>query len=157
MKHLYWNSVNGKEAGCHYNRTILGMLKWNKMNEMSVKKWWNEICGRGETGETLRRDRVKTLSTANPPNFTLVPAAHFNSVSPILLLRKATVILAESLPFLFSFISICLSDAHLWAWWRFHLVCLVHMLRRYIVLLIAIHPSDRDVKPGNPLGSYRQE
>ena len=33
----------------------------------------------------------------------------------------------------------------------------VHILRRHIVLLIAIRPSDGDVKPGGPLGAYRQE
>ena len=33
----------------------------------------------------------------------------------------------------------------------------VCMLRRHIVLLIAIHPSDGDVKPGGPLGAFREE
>ena len=31
------------------------------------------------------------------------------------------------------------------------------MLRRHIVLLIAIRPSDGDVKPGGPLGAFRKE
>ena len=31
------------------------------------------------------------------------------------------------------------------------------MLRRHIVLLIAIHLSDGDVKPGGPLGAFREE
>ena len=31
------------------------------------------------------------------------------------------------------------------------------MLRRYIVLLIAIRLSDEDVKPGGPLGAFREE
>ena len=31
------------------------------------------------------------------------------------------------------------------------------MLRRRIVLLIAIRPSDGDVKPGGPLGAFREE
>ena len=31
------------------------------------------------------------------------------------------------------------------------------MLRRHIVLLIAIRPSDGDVKPGSPLGAFREE
>ena len=30
------------------------------------------------------------------------------------------------------------------------------MLRRHIVLLIAIRPSDGDVKPGGPLGAFRE-
>ena len=33
----------------------------------------------------------------------------------------------------------------------------VYMLRRHIVLLIAIRPSDGDVKPGGPLGAFREE
>ena len=33
----------------------------------------------------------------------------------------------------------------------------VCMLRRHIVLLIAIRPLDGDVKPGSPLGAFRQE
>ena len=31
------------------------------------------------------------------------------------------------------------------------------MLRRHIVLLIAIRPSDGVVKPGGPLGAFREE
>ena len=31
------------------------------------------------------------------------------------------------------------------------------MLRRHIVLLIEIRPSDGDVKPGGPLGDFREE
>ena len=31
------------------------------------------------------------------------------------------------------------------------------MLRRHVVLLIAIRPSDEDVKPGGPLGAFREE
>ena len=33
----------------------------------------------------------------------------------------------------------------------------VCMLRRHIVLLSAIRPSDGDVKPGGPLGAFREE
>ena len=33
----------------------------------------------------------------------------------------------------------------------------VHMLISYIVMLIAIRPSDGDVKPGCPLGAFREE
>ena len=33
----------------------------------------------------------------------------------------------------------------------------MYTLRRHIVLLIAIRPSDGDVKPGGPLGSFREE
>ena len=33
----------------------------------------------------------------------------------------------------------------------------VYMLRRHILLLIAIHLSDGDVKPGGPLGAFREE
>ena len=25
-----------------------GLMKWDEMDEMSVEKWWNEICGRGK-------------------------------------------------------------------------------------------------------------
>ena len=25
-----------------------GLMEWNEMDEMSVEKWWNEICGRGK-------------------------------------------------------------------------------------------------------------
>ena len=31
------------------------------------------------------------------------------------------------------------------------------MLRRHIILLIAIRQSDGDVKPGDPLGAFREE
>ena len=31
------------------------------------------------------------------------------------------------------------------------------MLRRHVVLLIATHPSDGDVKPGGPLGAFQEE
>ena len=48
---------------------------------------------------------------------------------------------------------------------RLYITCLdsspnpsaVCMLRRHIVLLIAIRPSDGDVKPGGPLGPFREE
>ena len=33
----------------------------------------------------------------------------------------------------------------------------VYMLRRHIVLSIVIRPSDGDVKPGGPLGAFREE
>ena len=33
----------------------------------------------------------------------------------------------------------------------------LRMLRRHILLLIAIRPSDGDVKPGGPLGAFREE
>ena len=33
----------------------------------------------------------------------------------------------------------------------------IYMLRRHIVLLIVIRPSDGDVKPGGPLGAFRVE
>ena len=32
-----------------------------------------------------------------------------------------------------------------------------YMLRKHIILLIAIRPSDGDVKPGGPLGAFREE
>ena len=38
-----------------------------------------------------------------------------------------------------------------------HFLIAVCMLRRHIVLLIAIRPSDGDVKPGGPLGAFREE
>ena len=31
------------------------------------------------------------------------------------------------------------------------------MLRRHIILLIAIHPLDGDIKPGSSLGAFREE
>ena len=36
-----------------------GQMKWSEMNEMSVKKWWNEICGRGK----LKKFREKPTQT----------------------------------------------------------------------------------------------
>ena len=33
----------------------------------------------------------------------------------------------------------------------------VYMLRRHIILLIAIRPPDGDVKPGRPLGAFRED
>ena len=33
----------------------------------------------------------------------------------------------------------------------------IYMLRRHIILLIAIRSSDGDVKPGGPLGAFREE
>ena len=38
-----------------------------------------------------------------------------------------------------------------------HFLIAVYMLRRHIILLIAILPSDGDVKPGGPLGAFREE
>ena len=32
----------------HACRTTQGRMKWNEMDEMSVEKLWNEICGRGK-------------------------------------------------------------------------------------------------------------
>ena len=26
-------------------------MEWNEMDEMSVEKWWNETCGKGENGK----------------------------------------------------------------------------------------------------------
>ena len=43
------------------------------------------------------------------------------------------------------------------AWIKISNPTAVHMLRRHIILLIAIRLSDGDVKPGGPLGVYRQE
>ena len=48
---------------------------------------------------------------------------------------------------------------------RLYITCLdyipnssaVCMLRRHIVLLIVISPADGDVKPGGPLGAFREE
>ena len=42
------------------------------------------------------------------------------------------------------------------AWIKFQTLA-VCMLRRHIVLLIAIRPSDGDVKPGGSLGAFREE
>ena len=57
MMPLYWRSVNSKDASwphlMHHHRG-----RWNEMNEMSVKKWWNEICGRGQH----EKPREKNLS-----------------------------------------------------------------------------------------------
>ena len=39
-----------KDAG----QPHLSHHQWNEINEMSVEKWWNEICGRGK-GEKLGR------------------------------------------------------------------------------------------------------
>ena len=38
-----------KDSGNPACRTIIEAveMKWNEINEMSVEKWWNEICGRG--------------------------------------------------------------------------------------------------------------
>ena len=42
-------------------------MKLNEINEVSVEKWWNEICGRGK-GEKLREKPTKTQfrSPRNP-------------------------------------------------------------------------------------------
>ena len=32
-----------------------------------------------------------------------------------------------------------------------------YMLRRHIILLITIHPSDGDLNPGGPLGVFREQ
>ena len=47
-----------KLSADHACRTITEAdeIKWNEMNEMSVEKWWNEICGRGK-----RRNRDNSL------------------------------------------------------------------------------------------------
>ena len=41
-----------------------GHMKWNEMNEMSVDKWWNEICGRGKREKP--RD-IPTQTSFRPP------------------------------------------------------------------------------------------
>ena len=33
-----------------------GLMKWNKMNEISVEKWQNEICGKGKPQEKHTQD-----------------------------------------------------------------------------------------------------
>ena len=43
------------------------------------------------------------------------------------------------------------------AWIKFQTLPQYVMLRRHTVLLIAIRPSDGDVKPGGPLGAFREE
>ena len=47
MKPRDYRSVSSKGAGrprlMHHHKG-----KWNEMDEMSVEKWWNEICGRGK-------------------------------------------------------------------------------------------------------------
>ena len=52
MKPLYWKSVNRKGAGrprlTHNHRG-----GWNEMNEMSVEKWWTEICVRENSERNL--------------------------------------------------------------------------------------------------------
>ena len=46
MKPMHGRSVNSKDVGrsrlTHHHKS-----GWNEMNEMSVEKWWNEICGSG--------------------------------------------------------------------------------------------------------------
>ena len=64
MTPLCWRSVNGKGAGrprlSHHHRGW-----WIEMDEMSVQKLWNEICGRGK----LEKPREKpTQSSFRPPN-----------------------------------------------------------------------------------------
>ena len=43
------------------------------------------------------------------------------------------------------------------AWIKFQTLPQCLMLRRHIVLLIAIRPSNGEVKPGGPLGAFREE
>ena len=40
--------------------TITRGMKWNEMDEMSVEKWWNEVCGRG------KREKPREKSTQTP-------------------------------------------------------------------------------------------
>ena len=64
--------------------------------------------------QLVLESRQPPVSTSvSPPNPTLTPVAliSFNSVSHILLLRKATVIWPK-VSFSFRFISLCLSDTH---------------------------------------------
>ena len=35
-------------------------MKWNEMEEISVEKWWNEICGRG------KREKAREKPTQTP-------------------------------------------------------------------------------------------
>ena len=37
-----------------------GRMKWNEMDEMSVEKWWNEICGEG------KREKPREKPTQTP-------------------------------------------------------------------------------------------
>ena len=39
----------------HAWRTITRLMKWNEMDEMSVEKWWNVICGRGKWEKPLEK------------------------------------------------------------------------------------------------------
>ena len=43
------------------------------------------------------------------------------------------------------------------AWIKFQTLPQYYMLRSHVVLLIAIRPSDGDVKPGGPLAAFREE
>ena len=41
-----------------------GRMKWNEMDEMSVEKWWNEICGWGKREKPREKP---TLTSFRPP------------------------------------------------------------------------------------------
>ena len=63
MKPLYCRSVNSKGADRPRLSHIRGageMKRNERMNEMSVEKWWNEICGRGE------REKPREKPTQTP-------------------------------------------------------------------------------------------
>ena len=71
MKPLHYRSVSSKGADRprlthHHNRPTTpdapsqGRVKWNEMDEMSVEKWWNEICGRG------KREKPREKPTTKP-------------------------------------------------------------------------------------------
>ena len=59
MKPLYYKSVSSKGAGrprlSHHHKG-----GWNETDEMSVDKWWNEICGRG------KREKHREKPTQTP-------------------------------------------------------------------------------------------
>ena len=63
---------------------------------------------------------------------------------------KLTFVTTTSRPILFE--HNCTSQA----WIKFQTLP-QYMLRRHVVLLIEIRPSDGDVKPGGPLGAFREE
>ena len=43
-----------------------GLMKWNEMDEMSMEKWWNEVCGRGKREKP--REKPTQTPFRPPPN-----------------------------------------------------------------------------------------
>ena len=51
----------------HADAPSQGLMKWSEMDEMSVEKWWNEICGRG------KREKPREKPTQTPFRQTTKP------------------------------------------------------------------------------------